>query len=260
MVDFREEMIHISNTVINHITFGTDDASLAAFHFMLHQVRAEGQPLGSIDFNKLIPMPEELNMKSGFLTHQGLKLYMDFQKESAVIARATLFTPEDKCTPIVMEHLAKWDAIEKKDPETWALGQQAFQNLKKYGCPTWVEWATLNWGTKDNAYSCAALDQNSDTMTFQTSRVAVPKLAVTLSEKFPEQEITYSWADADTKQHLGRMVFKNGKAIEVDIPQEPGALAQAMSAGVWRFQAAAEQGSDHARAPQKKARHRGQGR
>ena len=56
------------------------------------------------------------------------------------------------------------------------------------------------------------------------------------------------------------MVFKDGKAIEVDIPQEPGALAQAMSAGVWRFQAATEQSSDHVRTPQKKNRHRGQER
>ena len=37
-------------------------------------------------------------------------------------------------------------------------------------------------------------------------------------------------------------------------------LVQAMSAGVWRFQAAMEQSSDHVRAPQKKNRHRGQER
>lgn len=243
----------MSDDIVNQITFGTDDASLAAFHFMLHQVRAEGQPLGSIDFNKLIPMPQELDMRAGFQTNQGLKLYMDFQKENAVIAMATLFTPEAECSPIIMEHLAKWDAVEKKDPETWALGKKAAQNIKKYGCPTWVEWCGLNWGSKDNAYRCVPLDRNSDTMTFQTSQSAVPKLAAALSRKFPEQEATYSWADEGTGQHLGRMVFKAGEAIKTDIPQEPGALAQAMSAGVWRFQAAAER-------PPKKSSHRGQSR
>lgn len=234
-------MTHRFADITNHITFGSDDASLAAFRFMLHQVQAEGQPLGSIDFNKLIPMPQELDMRAGFVTHLGLAQYMTFVAESAAIARATLFTPEAECTPIVAGHLAKWDAVEKKDPEAWALGEKAFQNLKKYGCPTWVEWAGLNWGTRDNAFNCAALNSASDAMVFQTTHTAVPKIVAALSKMFPAQEVAYSWADGNTRQHLGRMVFKGGEAVEVDIPQEPAALAQAMSAGIWRFQVGMEQ-------------------
>ncbi len=131
-------MIQISDPVINHITFGTDDAARAAFQHMLHEVQAEGQPLGSIDFNKLIPMPEALAIRAGFQTDQGLKLYSSFIEESAAIVKATLFMPETECSAIVTKHLAKWDAVKKKDPETWALGEKAFQNIKKYGCPTWV--------------------------------------------------------------------------------------------------------------------------
>ena len=242
--------------IVNHITFGTDDASLAAFLFMLHEVRAEGQPLGSIDFNKLIPMPQELDMRAGFVTHLGLKQYMAFVAESAAVAKATMFTPEAECTPIVAGHLAKWDAVEKKDPEAWALGEKAFQNIKKYGCPTWVEWTGLNWGTRDNAFNCSALDSTSDTMVFQTTSTAVPKIVAALSKKHPAQEITYSWADGDTRQHLGRMVFKGGEAVEVDIPQEPAALAQAMSAGIWRFQAEVECPASPVRNSQKKTDHR----
>jgi len=249
-------MIHISDPVINHITFGSDSASRAAFQYMLHEVRAEGQPLGSIDFNKLIPMPEELAIRAGFQTNQGLKLYASFIEESAAVAKATLFMPETECSSIVAGHFAKWHAVKKKDPETWDLGEKAFQNIKKYGCPTWVEWAGLNWGTRDNACFCVPLDQDPDTMVFQTRRTAVPKLAAALSQKFPGQKIIYSWADGDTGRHLGRMVFQGGKAIETDIPQEPGALAQAMSAGVWRFQAEMERSARHARDSQKKDGHR----
>lgn len=249
-------MIHISNPVINQITFGADDASRAVFQYMLHEVRAEGQPLGSIDFNKLIPMPEDLAIRAGFQTDRGLKLYVSFVEESAAVAKATLFMPEAKCSSIVTEHLAKWDAVKKKDPETWDLGEKAFQNIKKYGYPTWVEWVGLNWGTKDNAFNCAALDSTSDTMVFQTMRTAVPKIAAALSQKSPGQKLIYSWADGDTGRHLGRMVFQGGKAIETDIPQEPGALAQAMSAGVWRFQAEMERPARHARDRQKKDGHR----
>ena len=45
------------NHVTNQLTFGPDAASLAAFHKMLEDVRETGKPLGTFDFNKLIPMP-----------------------------------------------------------------------------------------------------------------------------------------------------------------------------------------------------------
>ncbi len=244
-------MIQISDPVINHITFGTDDAARAAFQHMLHEVQAEGQPLGSIDFNKLIPMPEALAIRAGFQTDQGLKLYSSFIEESTAIVKATLFMPETKCSEIVTKHLAKWDAVKKKDPETWTLGEKAFQNIKKYGFPTWVEWARMNWGTRDNACFCVPLDHDSDTMVFQTMRTAVPKLAAALSKKYPGQTITYSWAEDGQKEAAGRMVFQGGKAVEIHV--SPGCEAHAMSAGVWRFQADME-GSCHARDQKKNGR------
>lgn len=242
--------------MVNHITFGTDEVSLSAFQFMLHEVQAEGQPLGSIDFNRLIPMPQELDMRAGFVTNLGLTQYINFMAESAITAQATLFASEAERTTIVGVHLAKWGAVELKDPEAWALGKKAFQNLKKYGCPTWVEWCKLNWGTRDNAFNCTALDSTSDTIVFQTTDTAVPKIAAELSKKFPAQNITYHWADEKTKQHLGHMVFQGGKAIEVEIPDEPAALAQAMSAGVWQFRADIEHSDHHTQDGQKKNRHR----
>jgi len=34
--------------------------------------------IGTIDFNKIIPMPESLNITSGSCTNNGLKVYRDF--------------------------------------------------------------------------------------------------------------------------------------------------------------------------------------
>ncbi len=53
------------NNITNQITFGSDSTALAAFQRMLHDMRMDGQPLGSIDFNKLLPMPKELDMEAG---------------------------------------------------------------------------------------------------------------------------------------------------------------------------------------------------
>lgn len=252
--------LHISGSIINHITFGSDDASLAVFRSMLHGVQRAAHPLGSIDFNKLIPTPQELAIEHSDRTAAGLRLYRAFMKESADLMKAALFAGKDERSARDAEFRAKWGDVEQQDQEIWVLGEQAHKNIMKYDCPTWYEWRNLNWGTASNATEFADLDEGGDTMAFTTGGTAVPKLVQAMSARFPEQEITYIWADGDTRQHLGRMVFKDGAAIEVDIPQEPGALAQAMSAGVWRLQAAAEQDLRKARTPQKKASHRRQGR
>ena len=55
------------NYVTNIITFGTDPGAKAAFRRMLDTVRADGKGLGSISFEKLLPMPEYVraSMKPG---------------------------------------------------------------------------------------------------------------------------------------------------------------------------------------------------
>ena len=246
-------MIHPSDSITNRITFGTDGASLAAFRFMLYQVQRAAHPLGSIDFNKLIPTPQDLSIEHSDRTAAGLELYRRFMKEGADLMRATLSIGRDERSAMSAEFRAKWEVVEQQNPEIWLLGKQAYMNVMKYDCPTWYEWRKLHWGTASNATDFLDLAEGADTMVFRTAETAVPKLVQAMSGRFPGQKITYSWADGGTGQHLGRMVFKDGKAIQVDIPQEPGALAQAMSAGIWRFQAAAD------RSP-KKAVHRGQSR
>ena len=48
------------NIVTNFVTFGTDEKSRAAFRRMLDAVRKDGEELGSITFEKIIPMPERV--------------------------------------------------------------------------------------------------------------------------------------------------------------------------------------------------------
>lgn len=251
-----KEAIHISDTILNHITFGTDDTALAAFHFMLRGVQRTSHPLGSIDFNHLIPMPRDLSMEHSDRTVAGLELYQEYMKERTDLMTASPFVSEDERSTMDAKFRTKWDAIEQQDPEIWRLGEQAYKNIVKYNCPTWYEWREQHWGIVDNATKFAYLNEVSDTMVFTTNRTAVPKLVQAMSERFPKQKITYSWADGDTMQHLGRMVFRKGKAIELDIPQDPVALAQAKSAGICQLHAAAKRSSQ----PRKKAGHREQRR
>lgn len=222
----------ITSGITNEITFGTDSASLAAFQKMLTEVRAEDGPFGSIDFNKLIPMPEALNIEAGARTSKGLRLYVAFVKDSRLLAYQGLFSSSNAHAAAVQAHLEKYTKLEQNDPEVWALGKQAAQNIIKFDAPTWYEWAEKNWGTHWNAYHCQPLDPGAHTMRFLTAWYTVPKVLEALSQKYPEQRVTYRWADEHIGYNVGEMAFENGREVGRDIPYEGSREAYEMAAEI----------------------------
>lgn len=68
----------MSNQVTNFISFGNGPEQVAAFHKMLRELRQEDGVYGSLDFNKLIPMPEPMNIESGTWTNQGPSSISEF--------------------------------------------------------------------------------------------------------------------------------------------------------------------------------------
>lgn len=239
--------------MINRITFGSDKAARTAFHSMLQEVRAEGQPLGSVDFNKLVPMPSELNIDSGSRTDTGLKLFGNYLCEAAQVAADMPDATPNERAAALFRFMDSWQKKHKVDPEVWELGKKAYRNIQKYGCATWREWRGLNWGNKWNAYQCVPLDERADTMEFQTANCAVPKIAAAVSKRFPGQTVIYSWFGLDLTQSLGRMVFQDGKAVSINVPENELALACAMSSGVWRFGAKVEHPKETGQPQRKKA-------
>ena len=220
------------NHITNQITFGSDSASLAAFQKMLRDMRMEGQPLGSIDFNKLLPMPKELNMESGTQTERGLELVQGYHDMLYKLERQkVLMSPESHA-----EQLRQYEGLYRKkrmaDPETWALGEQAYRNLQRFGSPTWYEWCNQNWGTKWNAYDCRQLREDSDTMVFFTAWSSVPKIVELLSKEYPEQTITYRWADEDIGHNVGESTLKGGKVVGSNIPADGSREAYEMAAEI----------------------------
>ena len=152
------------------------------------------------------------------------------------------------------EHLKRW---EKVDPELWALGKKAYQDIQKYDVPTQYEWVRLHWGCLVNAEQCVPLDANAHTMEFHTSLCTVPKIVAALSQRFPTQTVAYSWSGGKPVQHLGRMVFQDGRAVSIDVPEDELALACAMSAGVWRFGAKEGQSTEDRQTQRKKTGRKG---
>ena len=155
------------NHITNLISFGDQPEQVAAFHQMLRDLRQKDGVYGSIDFNKLIPMPKALDIESGTRTTNGLDAYRRF----------------------ITGDKAGAEAFQKEHPEEWALGKQAYENIQQYGSPTWYEWCNKNWGTKWNAYSCVELGKDDDTLEFFTAWSSVPTILEALSRKYPDQTI-----------------------------------------------------------------------
>ena len=63
------------NHVTNIIEIKGNPARIKA---MFEAVKSDEYDLGSIDFNKLLPMPPELDVEESSRTTRGLKAYKDF--------------------------------------------------------------------------------------------------------------------------------------------------------------------------------------
>ena len=63
------------NYVTNVLTLHGDSAQIRA---MLEAIQYDDLGIGSVDFNKIIPMPESLDIEAGSRTSAGLKAYLDF--------------------------------------------------------------------------------------------------------------------------------------------------------------------------------------
>ena len=217
------------NWVENHVTLDGDPERI---HALLEAVKVDEFGLGTIDFNKVIPMPEALNIESGSRTETGFRAYKDF------IYVYTL------CGTINMDRLLdvppKSEAVflEKRsdiDPEIFELGKKAYQNLLLYGAKTWYEWCNNNWNTKWNACGYApGIDYNDgNKLRFQTAWDAPIPIIEKISEMFPDVELVHEWANEDIGQGCGRMVYQGGVAVDEYYPE--GREAVEYAASLWGF-------------------------
>jgi hypothetical protein len=215
----------------NHVTniIHIDDNPREVFEF----IKCENEPIGSFDFNKLIPMPEELNIESSSTQSQGLAIAKyrngdseDINKmlEYEWVKEKGITTPEELITELLSREYNS-DMIE--------LGEKAYNNIIKYGHPDWWHWCVENFGTKWNAYEFVYKgDEVTDEIEFFTAWSPPIPVIEALSKKFPDRVIKLSWSDEDFGSNVGEITFQNGEIIEHNEPESQSKEAFEMAAEI----------------------------
>lgn len=171
-------------------------------------------PEKNFNFNKIIPMPETLNMTAGSVTGEAMFVYA-----TEKLTRDFDSLDEDIQKAVNTENMyikTRLDNFKNKSDEEmeklYQMGKQYFENLEKYGHTTWYNWCWDNWGTKWNAWDTYI--ENDDTITFVTAWNPPDNVIKKLSEMFPDEEVTVEWDEEGGT--AGKFTYLDGECIEED--------------------------------------------
>ena len=211
------------NHVINRLEFNCSEERmkeiLAAICYDETSDGHEKTGPGTIDFNKITPMPPSLDIESGSRTIDGVSLYLTslnpdvnyFGKEKMdpeafrmLVAKVGINfgyicydcrMSEEKIAQCTQHTSAE---------ELMEIGKAAVHNKLRYGATTWYEWRTRpdTWNTKWNSYYPGDYDGGNE-ITFQTAWDAPHPIIQKLSVMYPEVEIRHRWANEDYSQSCG---------------------------------------------------------
>ena len=156
------------NYVRNRIVLTGEETAIAD---MLNAIK-DPKHTSVIDFNKIIPMPKELDVESGSIVDIAINVYLsavnpanrnfdhekltndEFQKRLKVAREIVNNTIELhyksdglKNLPGLKLYLADRMTVD----DLVNTGKQYIDNMIQYGHATWYEWCTANWDTKWNA-------------------------------------------------------------------------------------------------------------
>jgi len=222
------------NHVTNELTINADRPEVIR---ILEAIKSDEYGIGSIDFNKLIPMPESLDVVSGSRSHKALEIYkssMEAFSENATAYGVGMISREERDAAVNALN-AEYEKIEAKDPGFMELGRKCYENEKNYNAATWYEWCTKNWGTKWNAYGFEGMppfDPNSDTIKFDTAWSGVPGIIGKIAEMAPLAELTYRYADEDLGANVGILEYRDGRIDDGYFPVEKSKEAYELAADV----------------------------
>lgn len=201
----------------NHVTNILNAKDIAVLPIFTEDEKGNMQ----LDFNKLIPMPEELlNVDSGgeddplscYLTKvqdvEEMKVVKNYYENHPVLRMfpAPHILMGEEIEDIVSRHKDKtFDDLAEE-------GKVYADNIKKYGHMSWYEWRCEHWGCKWNAYDTEIYDD--DEIQYLTAWSPSEPIVKKLSEQYPDKTFHLLYSDEFIGQFAGEQVYKGGELIE----------------------------------------------
>lgn len=188
------------NNVRNLVRFSGSDDDVRS---LMNRIQNDDLGYGTIDFDKVIHMPESLNIEDGSIKADALKCY------HAKTSYSRYFIGKDI--------LEKYPG--KKLEDLRELGRQYLKNKHDYGFMTWHEWRVANWGTKWNAYCQSAKNERNPGLDFATAWCPPHQIISEIARTNPSISIVHEWADENTGVNCGRRRYQNGSLVENYMPE-----------------------------------------
>lgn len=177
------------------------------------------------DFNKVIPMPKELQIEFSSKSNRGLCLYLTKinplvpyygNKENKLNEKEFVnLTNKVKEKTIgiefsVLNQTEIEESIEKYgEDDLLSLGKAQIDNIAKYGAINWYDWAIDNWGTKWNSNHFESFEDNK-ILTFETAWDPAIPVFLEMSRQNPDIKFAFLYADESIGSHVGYILAKAG--------------------------------------------------
>lgn len=217
------------NHISNILTIEGEASLVAQIKSDIISVDAEGD-IRHIDFNKIIPRPDSLDITSGSATDNGIAILKyragDATKINEIMGYqwATEFaTPDDLIENLISSGRANLEEA-----------QRALDNERLYGHRDWYSWSNANWGTKWNAYD--SIQREDGSIYFQTAWSTPYPVMLALSAKYPEAIIKVRFADEDFGHNVGEYILQNGDVVEENVPEGGSEEAYEMAAEITGYE------------------------
>lgn len=195
------------NWVRTRLTFNGEKNRVAEIKELV-KTTGKDDDTNEFDFNKIVPMPEELDIPSSSSGDWGMRYLLLNAKHSF------LWTEDDRS---FMERMKKQ---KENDPDRFnediELGKKYLSNIAKYGHKDWYSWRIEHYGTKWGA--CEIEWINDDQVEFETAWSFCFPIVQKLSEMFPDVAIEFSYADEDCSSNTGTGTIKNAEEIDCEYP------------------------------------------
>lgn len=190
----------------------------------------------TVDFNKLLPMPEDLNITAGSYEWQEDKYNFGLNKNK-IEAQQEIIEPilneiynknymtqarfieevENQMAILYAKFIVIYDIRTTDRTETEIKDDirniiKGYYNLRTYGAKNWYDWHIKNWGTKWNVGEAMYINEDSKTISFQTAWSTPEGIFRELS-KYTKVVVTY--ADEDTGSNYGIDIYENGELTQI---------------------------------------------